>query len=141
MAYSVEARLPFLDHELVELCCSIPRRLRMRGFREKYVLRQAMHGLLPDEVRARRKRGTLSPLDAWMRAPSLPRAVADALSPERARRVGLFAPDAVRTLVDEHRSGAAAHGRELLVVAATHFWHDVFVDGGAVPEQPVFDDP
>ena len=68
MAFSLEARLPFLDHELVELCCALPRRLRMRGLTEKHALREAMRGIVPDEIRTRPKRGTLSPIGPWSTA-------------------------------------------------------------------------
>lgn len=140
MAYSVEARLPFLDHELIELCCQIPRGLRMRGLREKYVLRRAMRGVVPDEILARKKRGTRSPLEEWMRAPVLPAAIEDALSTERLRDVGWFRPEVVRGAFERHRAGASSHGRDLVVIAATQLWHDVFVSGRVVPERPVFDE-
>src|SRR5580704_3873323 len=56
MAFGLEVRVPFLDHELVEFCSRIPPTLKMRGFREKYILREALRGVLPDEIRTRKKR-------------------------------------------------------------------------------------
>jgi asparagine synthase (glutamine-hydrolysing) len=138
MAYSVEARLPFLDHRLVELCCTIPRRLRMRRLEEKFVLRRAMRGLLPREILARAKLGTSSPVDAWLRAAALPEVIRDALSPERLAATGYFAPPAVAALLARHRAGAGEHGRELLLIAAVQVWHDLFVAGRGVPERPSF---
>jgi asparagine synthase (glutamine-hydrolysing) len=138
MAYSVEARLPFLDHQLVELCCAIPRHLRMRGLREKYVLRRAMRGIVPAEILERQKLGTRSPLDAWLRAPVLPAAIEEALSEERLRAVGCFSSGSVRKLFGEHRAGAVSRGRDLLVIAAVQTWHDVFQTGRVIPERPAF---
>ena len=69
MAYSVEARVPFLDHELVEYCARIPPRVKMKWLREKHVLRRAMESVLPPDIVNRKKRGLQVPMDAWLRAP------------------------------------------------------------------------
>jgi asparagine synthetase B (glutamine-hydrolysing) len=63
MARGLEARVPFLDTELVELCARIPPSLKLRGLREQYVLRQALAGVLPDDIRWRRKRPLMAPLE------------------------------------------------------------------------------
>ena len=138
MAFSVEARLPFLDHRLVELCCAMPRRLRMRRLTEKHVLREAVRGLVPDEIRTRRKLGTTSPMGPWLRAEALPESFRATLSPERLASSGWFAPDAVRRLLAEHRAGAGEHARSLLAVAALQTWHDLFVSRRTRPERPTF---
>ncbi|MBM4245357.1 MAG: hypothetical protein FJ148_16365 [Deltaproteobacteria bacterium] len=140
MAFSVEARLPFLDHRLVELCCAMPRRLRMRRFTEKHVLREAVRGLVPDEIRSRSKLGTMSPIGAWLRAEALPESFRETLSPERLASSGWFAPDAVQRLLAEHRAGrgTAVRARVLLTVAALQTWHDLFVTRRTAPERPSF---
>jgi len=139
MAFSLEARLPFLDHELVELCCTIPRRLRMKRLQEKYVLRRAMRGIVPREILARAKRGTVSPIAQWLRADVLPEVVRAALSRERLAAAGYFAPASVQALLDRHRAGVANHAHELLAVAGVQLWHELFVDGQGAPERPRFD--
>jgi asparagine synthase (glutamine-hydrolysing) len=138
MAFSLEARLPFLDHQLFELCATIPRRLRMRWLEEKHVLRRAMRGIVPREILARRKRGTLSPIAEWLRAPRLPDAVAEALAPDRVAATGYFAAGTVRALLDRHRAGVADHSHELLTVAGVQLWHEQFVAGRGAPERPRF---
>lgn len=67
MAHSLEARVPFLDHELVEYSTVIPSRYKIRKFTGKYILRQAMRGLLPDEIVKRPKHGFLVPLGGWLK--------------------------------------------------------------------------
>lgn len=66
MACSLEARSPFLDHELLELACAIPTRALLRGWRTKAMLRDATVGLLPDAVRRAPKRGFEVPLERWL---------------------------------------------------------------------------
>lgn len=136
MAFSLEARLPFLDHELVELCCAMPRRLRMRGFTEKHALREAMRGIVPDEIRRRRKRGTLSPIGSWLRVRDLPGPLAHALSVEGLAASGWFVPSAVQDLLARHRAGDGAGERTLLAIAGLQTWHDVFVTRRTVARRP-----
>lgn len=112
----------------------------MRWLTEKDVLRRAMRGVVPDEIRRRRKRGTVSPVDAWMRAPVLPEPVADALSPARLAASGYFAASAVRDLLARHRAGVAPHGRTLLAIAGVQVLRELFVSGRSAPERPRFDD-
>lgn len=66
MAHSIEARAPFLDHKLVEFAASLPKDFKINGFTGKHILREAMKGLLPDEIIKRKKRGFLIPLGRWM---------------------------------------------------------------------------
>jgi len=77
MAYSLEVRVPFLDHELVEFCAEIPPTLKMRGIEEKYILRRAMRDSLPAEIVRRKKRGLSAPYVQWIR--DLPEFVTDLL--------------------------------------------------------------
>lgn len=67
MAYSLEARVPFLDHELVELTAEIPPELKMRGTEEKHILRRAMRGVVPPEIARRTKIGLRGPTAQWIR--------------------------------------------------------------------------
>ncbi len=66
MAHSLEARVPFLDHELVELCTQIPPSLKMKHLKEKYIFRKAMASHLPPEIANRKKRGLLAPCGPWL---------------------------------------------------------------------------
>jgi asparagine synthase (glutamine-hydrolysing) len=125
MAYSVEARVPFLDHELVEYCARIPPRVKMKWLREKHVLRQAMESVLPPDIVARKKRGLQVPMDTWLRAP-LPEFAAERISPSALRQGGYFDADKVAALLRRHRAGGENLGQILSVVLCVQIWHDLF---------------
>jgi len=113
MACGVEARVPFLDHELVEFCAGMPVDLKLRGDTEKYILRRALRGLLPPEILERRKRGLRAPAATWWRQDPLPDFAQSLLSEAELRRVGLFDPPAVHALIASHRRGEANYSRPL----------------------------
>src|SRR6202035_1514023 len=69
MAASVESRVPFLDHKLVEFTSRLPERLKLRGWTTKYVLRKAMKGVLPEAILSRPKMGFPVPIGKWFRGP------------------------------------------------------------------------
>jgi len=125
MAYSVEARVPFLDHELVEYCARIPPRVKMKWLREKHILRRAMESVLPPDIVNRKKRGLQVPMDAWLRAP-LPEFAAERMSPSALRQSGYFEADKVQALLRRHRAGDENLGQILSVVLCVQIWHDLF---------------
>ncbi len=98
MAHGVEARVPFLDHRVVELATSMPASLKMRGLREKAVLRDAVRDLLPRSIVQRTKRPFTTPIRDWFFGPGAPDFVAHELSPSALRDAGLFAPPVVARL-------------------------------------------
>jgi len=125
MAFGVEVRVPFLDHELVELFSRIQPKLKMRGFREKHILREALRGVLPEQVRTRPKHALSAPFQQWWRG-SLPGFAVDALSKRSLREKGYFEPDSVHDLLDRHRRGSASLGYHLTAVLAVQMWHATF---------------
>lgn len=125
MAYSVEARVPFLDHELVEFCARIPPRVKMKWLREKHVLRRAMASVLPADIVNRRKRGLQVPMDTWLRA-DLPEFARHFLSAEALQASGYFRADKVAALLARHRSGRENMGQTLSMVLGVQIWHDLF---------------
>ena len=131
MAHGLEVRVPFLDHELVELCARIPPALKMRGMQEKYILRHALEGELPPEILWRKKRGLAAPFSQWLR--ELPAFAADLLAPEQVRGRGYFEPQVVAAMIEQHRSGAANHAKSLLGVLTIHLWDDLFMTDGGAP--------
>jgi asparagine synthase (glutamine-hydrolysing) len=128
MAHSVEARVPFLDHELVELCARIPVSLKLRGWREKYILRRAMRGLLPEEILTRPKRPLSTPNAAWLRE-KLPDFATELLSRDSLRQKGYFDPSAVAHLLEQHRAGHRNHASQLFGVLGMQLWDDLFMRG------------
>ncbi len=128
MATSVESRVPFLDHKLVEFTCSLPERLKLRGGTTKYILRESMKGVLPEAILSRSKMGFPVPIAAWFRGAY--RSVIDEfVLSERAMSRGLFNPDFVRDLVNRHQSGAENHDERLWALVNFEIWQRQFFDG------------
>jgi asparagine synthase (glutamine-hydrolysing) len=125
MAVALEQRVPFLDVELMRFVERLPGRLRVRRGRRKWLYRQALRGLVPDDVLARPKHPFATPYDAWLRT-----SLGDEL--ERRLRPGssldeLLDRAVVERLVAEHRSGRADHKRILYCLLELAFWHETFV--------------
>ncbi len=132
MAVSLEARSPFLDHQLVELAAAIPANLKLRGRATKFILKEAARGLLPDAIIDRPKHGFGAPLGAWLRADIAP--VREVLLSREARARGLLDMGAVARLIDEHASGQRDHGFRLWTLLTLEWWHRLFIDPPALEE-------
>jgi asparagine synthase (glutamine-hydrolysing) len=125
MAVSLEARVPYLDHELVEFAFRLPAGVKLRGLTGKWILRRAFRGRLPESTLRRRKSGFSVPIAAWLRHELRPVA-RDLLQAGRLRRQGLFHPAPVERLLDEHEAATADHGRALWALLMFQLWHDRF---------------
>jgi asparagine synthase (glutamine-hydrolysing) len=128
MAASVESRVPFLDHELVEHVARMPAALKLDGWQTKAVLRAALADLVPAPILSRRKKGFPVPVGRWLRGRFAP-LLEDLVLGPRARQRRLFEPEAVSRLVQEHRAGLAEHGDRLWLLMNLELWHRIFVDG------------
>jgi asparagine synthase (glutamine-hydrolysing) len=128
MAASLESRVPYLDHELVEHAVAIPARYKLRAGRTKAVLRAALRGLVPPEILGRRKMGFPVPLHRWLRGPFWPVVEEFVLGP-RARGRGLFAASVLRDLAHEYRAGVTEHGERLWLLLTLEIWQRIFLDG------------
>src|SRR5213594_3300711 len=104
MAHSLEARVPLLDHKLVEFAQTIPPELNLRGETTKYLFKRAMRGILPDQIIERRKHGFAVPLGRWFRGRLGP-FVRELLLSERSRRRGIFNAAYIEELVRRHDRG------------------------------------
>lgn len=128
MSASLESRVPFLDHELVELGARLPADLKLhRGWTTKYVLRQSMKGRLPESVLSRPKRGFPVPVDSWLRG-AFRQSLDEYVLSDRAHDRGLFERAALERLVREHDAGAR-HGHRLWALIALELWARCFLDG------------
>lgn len=112
MAVSLEARVPYLDHNVVELAMAIPAEWKLRGGRTKYVLREGFAQLLPAPVRRRGKEGFSIPMKNWLRGPLKPMLL-ELLDCRRVRERGWFRPAEVARLIDEHIRGRENHAHRL----------------------------
>ena len=134
MMASLEARAPFLDHELAEYAATIPFNLKLRGSTTKHILKEAARGLLPDAIIDRQKHGFGIPLGAWLRRDMTP--VRDLLLSRTARERGLLEMTVVERLIDEHEAGRRDHNRQLWALLTLEEWHRQFVDGNSLPHPP-----
>jgi asparagine synthase (glutamine-hydrolysing) len=127
MAHSLEMRSPLLDHHMVEFSARLPVRMKLRGYTQKYLLRQLMKDVLPAPVLSRRKMGFGVPIDRWFRG-DLKEMAYDLLLDSRATSRGYFRPDAVRRYLDEHVSGLTHHHPRLWSLLMLEVWHRLFID-------------
>jgi asparagine synthase (glutamine-hydrolysing) len=105
MGHSIEGRFPFLDVRLVEFCNRLPPRYKLRGLTEKFLLREACRGWLPDEIRQRRKRPYRAPIHRSFFNPEAPEYVRELLGSQSIRAAGVFKPRAVAGLVARIEQG------------------------------------
>ena len=127
MAASIESRVPYLDHELVEFAAALPPRAKLRGWRTKVVLRDALRTLVPEEIITRRKMGFPVPIGRWLRNEHWPLVEEFVMGP-RVRARGLFDPGYVRRLAIEHRDGLANHGDRLWLLINLEMWQRIFIE-------------
>jgi asparagine synthase (glutamine-hydrolysing) len=108
MAHSLEVREPLMDHELVEWLATLPSSLKMRGQESKFLLKKSMEPHLPADIMYRPKMGFAVPLARWFRGPLRER-VRSVLTGGPMVESGWFNPQTIRTMVDQHESGARDH--------------------------------
>jgi asparagine synthase (glutamine-hydrolysing) len=134
MASSVEVRVPFLDRHLAEFVAwNVKPQWKLKGrWRPvtKYIFREAMRSLLPQEVLRQPKAGFAAPVDYWL-AHDLRPMIDDLLSASQVRRRGLFRPETVRHYVDEHRRGAEDWSMQIWQLLTLEVWTQLFLEGGA----------
>lgn len=121
MAASLEARMPFMDHELIDLVSSFPDQLRVRGVGTKRVLRTALAGIVPDEIIARRKVGFSMPIERWLRT-GLREMLGDLLLGPSSQLAGLMDATLVQRYVEEHWQGRRNHDKLLWTLLNLELW-------------------
>jgi asparagine synthase (glutamine-hydrolysing) len=127
MAASVEARVPYLDHKLVEFAMAIPSHLKYRDGETKYILKRALEGVIPERVLNREKKGFGVPIDEWMRG-SFGGFVEDAVFTSKLRRRQLFDYDFVKHILTEHQAGRANYSFFLWSLLNLSLWYDHWIE-------------
>lgn len=126
MATSLEARVPLLDKKLVEFVFSLPNELKIRGREGKWILKESMRGLLPDEILNRSKKGFSIPIKNWLRRELKP--LCDKhLSFQAIERLGFFNPRTVTTWTEEHMNGRRDHAHRLWALIQLSMWAERFL--------------
>src|SRR5687768_12656800 len=122
MSTSIESRVPFLDHKLVEFAARLPDRLKLDGFTTKRILRESIRGLLPPDILTRRKMGFPVPFSSWV-GNGWNTVARDVLLDRRSCERGLINPAAVSRLLDGHRDGQCAGGDAIWALMNLELWY------------------
>jgi asparagine synthase (glutamine-hydrolysing) len=134
MATSIESRVPFLDHKLVEFAARVPSRFKIGRSSGKQLVKSALTQELPESIRHRKKMGFPVPYDQWLRTDFAPDIKAVLLS-DRARDRDWFQPRAIETLLADHFDGRANYGRQIWALWNLELWARACLDG-IRPELP-----
>lgn len=127
MVHALEVRSPFLDHRLMEYAARLPVHYKASGLTTKVLLRQVMDGVLPRAVLRRSKMGFGIPLGRWLQR-ELNDWMKQVLLDPQARRRGIFQPEVVRRLIEEHTTGVCDHRYRLWALLMFELWHQTFLD-------------
>lgn len=126
MAASIESRVPFLDHKLVEFSAALPERMKLRGATTKYILRESMSDVLPQAILSRPKMGFPVPIGSWFRG-AFRSVVDEYVLSERAISRAVFDPAFLRSLVERHQRGED-HSERLWSLVNFEMWQRQFFD-------------
>ncbi len=127
MAASIESRVPFLDHPLVEFAAGIPSQYALKGLEGKSILKSAVEDLLPHSIIYRKKMGFPTPWSTWLAGEQLQELESLLLEPRSLQR-NLFQRDAIRALFAEHRSRTRDNSDRIWRLLNLELWFRVFVD-------------
>jgi asparagine synthase (glutamine-hydrolysing) len=132
MANSLEARVPMLDHELVELAATIPAGLKLKRWDKKHMLKRAGSRVVPMRILRRKKQGFNVPVNVWL-AGELRELAMETLSERKVSDMGLFRPSYVRALMDDHMSKRKDNSFQLWGLVTFFIWYDLFVKRRGAP--------
>ena len=133
MAHGLELRVPFCDHELLELSASIPFEQKTRGLKTKALLRSALEDLLPRWVLRGKKIGLNPPVGIWLKGPLRP-LVESMFSRERVEERGYFRPEMIHRLFSDHWDGRRDFSMEIWMLLVFEVWHRIYLDGRSVDD-------
>lgn len=128
MAVGLEARVPLLDHKLIEFVCTrIPSHMKLKGLETKHILKRTVRDFVPPEILTRPKQGFGVPIDQWLNDKLRDR-LRDTLTEPRTMQRGYFEPGYVNLLLDEHARGRRDHATELWTLFVLELWHRRFAE-------------
>lgn len=127
MHHSLEVRVPFLDHKLMEYCATIPPELKIRGLKKKYLLKKALKPLLPAEVINHKKQGFVGPMSSWIKN-DLKQTVLEKLSRENIGKHGILNPETVGRILDEHFRGRENNDTLIWSLLIFQRWHELYIE-------------
>ncbi|MBX7171207.1 MAG: asparagine synthase (glutamine-hydrolyzing) [Pyrinomonadaceae bacterium] len=135
MAASIESRVPFLDHKLVEFTAQMPTEMKIRGKTTKFLLKEAMKGILPDEILYRQKMGFPVPVGNWFRN-EFKHIIDEYVLSDRSLSRGIFNDDLLNEIVAKHNAGEN-HDERLWHLVNFEIWQRQFIDGEEIENNKV----
>ena len=126
MAPSLEARVPLLDHKLVEFAFPLPGSVKLRGLETKWIFKKTMERLLPMETLYRKKEGFSIPIKHWLRT-DLKDMMLGYLDEKRLREEGLFEPAAVGAMIKAHLNGRENYSHQLWALLVFEIWKENYL--------------
>lgn len=127
MAHAVEERVPFLDHRLVDLSFTIPPKLKLRGFNEKYILKKAMAKFIPKNIISRQKQRFYVPIDLWIRE-DLKYWADILLDKETIKRQGYFDYSYIEKIRKNYSKSRLYYARQMWSLLTFQLWHRIFLE-------------
>jgi len=126
MAHSLEARVPMTDNEVTEFTSRVSPRLKLPGLKKKFILRRALRDVLPAAILKKKKVGLEMPYARWFKN-ELKDLLLSYCDPKRVSETGLFRPEAVESLIEEHLADRYDHGRALWGLLNFLVWHELYI--------------
>jgi asparagine synthase (glutamine-hydrolysing) len=127
MANSVEARIPFLDHQFMEWVAGIPAEFKLKGSVAKFILKESFSNLLPEAILKRKKMGFAVPISRWLRE-ELKEYVYEILLDRKALGRGYFRKEGIERLLQEHLSMRYDHSSKIWALLVLEIWFRIFMD-------------
>jgi len=128
MANSLEVRVPYLDHRLVEFVCGLPANMKLNGLTTKYILKKTAKDMLPDEIINRAKKGFGVPVAKWVKN-ELKDFILDILDVKKIKKEGIFNPKFIRDLLEDHFNGTKDNRKLIWTLAVFELWRTIWIEG------------
>lgn len=126
MHHSLEVRVPFLDHKLMEYCATIPPQLKIRWFQKKYLLKRGVSPILPKRVINHKKQGFVGPMAQWLRT-DLKKITLERLADQNLKRHGIFNPNIVRSILNDHYTMKENNDTLIWSLLIFQTWFDTYM--------------
>jgi asparagine synthase (glutamine-hydrolysing) len=127
MHHSLEVRVPFLDHKLLELCATIPSEMKIKWFQKKFLLKKAVKSLLPKEVIEHRKQGFVGPMAQWLKK-DLKTYTLETLSKKNLKKHDLLNYKTIQRILNEHFSGKEIHDTLIWSILIFQTWYNLYIE-------------
>jgi len=128
MANSLEVRVPYLDHRLVEFVCGLPANMKLNGLTTKYILKKTAKDMLPDEIINRAKKGFGVPVAKWVKN-ELKDFILDILDVKKIKKEGIFNPKFIGDLLEDHFNGTKDNRKLIWTLAIFELWRTIWIEG------------